>query len=86
MKKIIKSVDKAFPLIGFGCDFCGAEFVVSPPEKDMNINVETFPRYEFGSYKESIITTYITHCPVCGERASWSVKERIYDKKEDFNE
>lgn len=46
MKKIIKSMDKDFPPIVFGCDFCGAEFVVSPPEEDMRIECVEAPLIE----------------------------------------
>ena len=76
MKKIIKSMEKDFPPIVFGCDFCGAEFVVSPPEEDISIHIVSFPIYECGLYKEYIITTYFTHCPICGEKAFWKVCEK----------
>lgn len=75
-------MDKDFPPIVFGCDFCGAEFVVSPPEEDINISIKSFPIYECGSYKEYIIKTYFTHCPICGEKTFW----KICEKKESLDE
>lgn len=75
MKKIIKSMDKDFPPIVFGCDFCGAEFVVNPPEEDMNIHIVSYPVCEYGLYKEYVVTTYYTHCPICGEKVFWKVCE-----------
>ena len=75
MKKIIKSVDKDFPPMMFRCDFCGAEFVVSPPEEDINIDVAIYPEFNFSS-EQCVITFYFTHCPVCGERAYWRVEEK----------
>lgn len=102
MKKVIKSMDKDFPPIVFGCDFCGAEFVVTPPEDDMKIEYteksiieenkvqyssvffSCVPCFKIVGIKK--ITTYITHCPICGEKASWAVEERMYDKEEGFNE
>lgn len=97
MKKIIKSIDKDFPPIVFGCDFCGGEFAVSPPEEDMKIEsrekpildesptIESgfiFPVYNVKGFRK--ITKYITHCPVCGERVSWSVKKEEYNNEEDY--
>lgn len=81
MKKIIKNMNKDFPPIVFDCDFCGAEFAVSPPEKDMKIDIrlpypiyrnEDNPFVATGYYK---ITTYISHCPVCGERVCQKIWE-----------
>lgn len=98
MKKVIKSIDKDFPPILFGCDFCRAEFVVCPPEDDMKIEYaerpiieEDKPEYSGTSFyyvpcfkiagiKE--IITYITHCPICGEKVSWT----MVTKKENTNE
>lgn len=107
MKKIIKTVDKDFPAIIFGCEFCGAEFVVFSPEEDMKIEyaenpiVEDKGIYYYSAFSPYVprfkttgvkrTTTYITHCPVCGERAYWSTHEKLgivketRDKNEESN-
>lgn len=82
MKKIIKSMEKDFPPIVFGCDFCKAEFVVTPPEEDINIFTVSYPVCECGLYKKYNITTYFTHCPICGEKVFW----KICEKKESLDE
>lgn len=95
MKTIVEETVKDFPTINFECDFCETKFTVSPPESDMKTECYVNPITEVGSVEQALlffpekfaviglekITEYITHCPICGERVSWSVT-----KKENINE